>query len=146
MRALTFILVLATAGFSAARTAGEPKLRPADDDGDHRNLGAHPTPRQRVMEDGSLRALEDSAFWNARCQAELADQLAKTPIVSQAKNVIVFLGDGTGIATFTAARLLKGQRSGKYELEQSAWERFPFSSIIKTYNTNLFRIHNDSPS
>ncbi|XP_018019900.1 membrane-bound alkaline phosphatase-like, partial [Hyalella azteca] len=78
-----------------------------------------------------------SAFWNARCQAELADQLAKTPIVSQAKNVIVFLGDGTGIATFTAARLLKGQRSGKYELEQSAWERFPFSSIIKTYNTNM---------
>lgn len=49
----------------------------------------------------------------------------------QAKNVIFFLGDGTGIATLTAARMLKGFRTGNFEEEQMAWETFPYSSIIK---------------
>lgn len=64
-------------------------------------------------------------------QAELQDQLAKSPIVKQAKNIIFFLGDGTSISTLTAARLLKGHLTGNDEHEVMAYEKFPYSSLIK---------------
>jgi len=103
----------------------------------HASLGGDAAPKMRHTADGGAAAVEDKAFWNELCQEELTQQLNKAPIVKKAKNIILFLGDGTGIATFTAARLLKGQRSGNFELEQMAWEKFPYSSIIKTYNTNM---------
>ena len=64
-------------------------------------------------------------------QQELREQLAKTPLVKQAKNIIFFLGDGTSISTLTAARLLKGYRTGNFEHEQMAYEKFPYSTLIK---------------
>nr|XP_053654825.1 alkaline phosphatase, tissue-nonspecific isozyme-like [Cherax quadricarinatus] len=74
------------------------------------------------------------AFWNERMQAELRTQLEKTEIVSQAKNIIFFLGDGTSISTLTAARYLKGLRTGNFEHEVMAYEKFPYSTLIKTYS------------
>lgn len=54
-----------------------------------------------------------------------------------AKNLILFLGDGMGIPTITAARILKGQQSGhsgeETELEM---DKFPYVALSKTYNTN----------
>uniref|UniRef100_A0A6A7GAM1 Alkaline phosphatase n=1 Tax=Hirondellea gigas TaxID=1518452 RepID=A0A6A7GAM1_9CRUS len=105
-------------------------------DRDHLHIGADAPPMMKLAADGQLRAVEDSEYWNEKCQQELKDQLAVTPIVSQAKNVIFFLADGTGVATLTAARLLKGLRTGMYEQERMAWDLFPYSSLIKTYNTN----------
>nr|XP_045597366.1 alkaline phosphatase, tissue-nonspecific isozyme-like [Procambarus clarkii] len=80
--------------------------------------------------------VEDSAYWKQQMQAELQAQLEKEPIVRQAKNVILFLGDGTSISTLTAARLLKGQRSGNFEHEVMAYEKFPYSALIKTYSAD----------
>ena len=60
--------------------------------------------------------------------------------MSQAKNVIFFLGDGTGIASLTGGRMLKGQRTGKYELETMAWETFPYSAIIKVIAPALYQL------
>src|SRR3546814_796844 len=55
----------------------------------------------------------------------------------QAKNVIVFLGDGMSLATVTAARILDGQRKGHPgEENQLAWETFPATALSKTYNTD----------
>jgi len=55
----------------------------------------------------------------------------------QAKNVIVFLGDGMGISTLTAARILQGQLNGKSgEENELSFERFPFTGLAKTYNTD----------
>ena len=53
------------------------------------------------------------------------------------KNVILFLGDGMGISTITAARIFAGQQAGldgeEYNL---AFDRFPNVALIKTYNTD----------
>merc|ERR1719304_110635 len=55
----------------------------------------------------------------------------------RAQNVIVFIGDGMGIQTHTMARIFKGQNKGQQGEESVlAWEDFPWSGIIKTYNTD----------
>jgi alkaline phosphatase len=52
----------------------------------------------------------------------------------QAKNVILFVGDGMGITTITAARIYAGQRQGlDGESYQLAMEKLPWSAFSKTY-------------
>jgi alkaline phosphatase len=52
----------------------------------------------------------------------------------QAKNVILFVGDGMGISTITAARIYAGQRKGlDGESYQLAMEKLPYSAFSKTY-------------
>ena len=55
----------------------------------------------------------------------------------QAKNVILFLGDGMGVSTITAARIFAGQQHGQsgeeYELSFDAFDNV---ALIKTYNTD----------
>lgn len=56
----------------------------------------------------------------------------------RAKNVILFVGDGMGIATVTAARILAGQRAGKPgEENRLSFETLPFTALSKTYNTDF---------
>lgn len=51
-----------------------------------------------------------------------------------AKNVILFVGDGMGISTITAARIYAGQRQGlDGESYQLAMEKLPYSAFSKTY-------------
>ncbi|MEZ5561096.1 MAG: alkaline phosphatase [Pseudomonadales bacterium] len=53
------------------------------------------------------------------------------------RNVILFLGDGMGISTITAARIFAGQAQGGSGEEFSlSFERFPNVALIKTYNTD----------
>ena len=56
---------------------------------------------------------------------------------ASAKNVILFLGDGMGISTVTAARIFAGQQQGlsgeEYDL---AFDTFNHVALIKTYNTD----------
>jgi len=55
----------------------------------------------------------------------------------RAKNVILFLGDGMGISTVTAARIFEGQLRGESgEENELSFERFPDVALAKTYNTN----------
>lgn len=54
-----------------------------------------------------------------------------------AKNVILFVGDGMGISTITAARIFAGQRMGNDGEENSlSWDSFPYSGMAKTYNVD----------
>jgi alkaline phosphatase len=54
-----------------------------------------------------------------------------------AKNVILFIGDGMGITTITAARIFDGQRKGHSgEEHQLAFETFPNVALSKTYTVN----------
>ncbi len=56
---------------------------------------------------------------------------------SSAKNVILFIGDGMGISTITAARIFDGQSQGKMGEEHVLpFEEFPHLALVKTYNTN----------
>src|SRR5262245_58952028 len=55
----------------------------------------------------------------------------------RARNVILFLGDGMGITTVTAARILEGQRRGESgEDNVLAFERFPYTAFSKVYATD----------
>ncbi|EFX62911.1 LOW QUALITY PROTEIN: hypothetical protein DAPPUDRAFT_269431 [Daphnia pulex] len=102
-------------------------------------------------------ATEDAAYWTQLGQQLLFDELAKQRINSQAKNIIVFLGDGQyicagpysaafkiqfyfgmSISTVTAARIYKGQKAGKTgEEEQLHFDRFPYAALSKTYCTDI---------
>ncbi|MGB7906029.1 MAG: alkaline phosphatase [Steroidobacteraceae bacterium] len=54
----------------------------------------------------------------------------------RARNVILFVGDGMGVSTVTAARILAGQRAGgSGEDHQLAFETLPFLALSKTYST-----------
>ncbi|WP_077339291.1 alkaline phosphatase [Pseudocolwellia agarivorans] len=55
----------------------------------------------------------------------------------KAKNVILFVGDGMGISTVTAARILAGQQMGKMgEEHELSFDKFPFTGFAKTYNVD----------
>jgi len=67
----------------------------------------------------------------------ISDSLKLKQINKKAKNVILFLGDGMGVSTVTAARILQGQLHGKTGEEGFlSWERFPYVALSKTYNTD----------
>lgn len=59
------------------------------------------------------------------------------PNKRKAKNVILFVGDGMGVATLTAARILEGQTRGTSgEENRLSFENFPYSALSKTYSVN----------
>src|SRR3546814_9358067 len=43
---------------------------------------------------------------------ELARKLAERPVEGKARNILIFIGDGLGVSTLTAARIHQGQRNG----------------------------------
>ncbi len=54
-----------------------------------------------------------------------------------AKNIILFVGDGMGMSTVTAARILDGQNKGQQGEENTlSFGDFPFSGLAKTYNVD----------
>jgi alkaline phosphatase len=62
---------------------------------------------------------------------------AQRPNTSKAKNVILFIGDGMGISTVTAARILDGQQRGvDGEFNRLSFERFPYSAFSVTASVN----------
>ncbi|MCO7223926.1 alkaline phosphatase [Pleionea sp. CnH1-48] len=62
-------------------------------------------------------------------------ELAK--LRGKAKNVILFVGDGMGVSTVTAARILEGQNNNlSGEEYQLSFDKFPFAGLSKTYNVD----------
>lgn len=56
----------------------------------------------------------------------------------KARNVILFVGDGMGIATVTAARILDGQlKGGQGEDNVLSFEQFPYTAFSKTYTVDF---------
>ena len=55
----------------------------------------------------------------------------------RARNVILFIGDGMGITTITAARILEGQRKGGLgEDNRLSFEDFEHTALVRTYSAN----------
>lgn len=78
---------------------------------------------------------------------EVADRAKAAGKQPRAKNVILFVGDGMGISTITAARIFEAQRRAKAaggtfpgflggEENSLSFERLPARAMVKTYNTN----------
>ncbi len=91
-----------------------------------------------------LNATPDESSLNWYQQGEQATQLALMHAkkaaqnsTEHAKNIILFVGDGMGISTITAARIYAGQMKGKSGEENILFfETFPYQALAKTYNTN----------
>ncbi|XP_074220591.1 intestinal-type alkaline phosphatase-like isoform X2 [Camelus bactrianus] len=80
---------------------------------------------------------EDPAFWNRQAAQALDAAKKLQPIQTAAKNLIIFLGDGMGVSTVTATRILKGQMSGKPGPETPlVMDQFPYLALSKTYNVD----------
>lgn len=73
-------------------------------------------------------------FWEKSGQEALKRLLNPSIVDSPAKNVIVFLGDGMGLATITAARIYSGQLKNQSGEEASlSFDEFPYTALVKTY-------------
>lgn len=74
----------------------------------------------------------DSYFQAAR--AALATRLAVQPDTHRARNVILFIGDGMGISTQTAARIYQGQQAGADgESTVTTIDSLPHAALVRTY-------------
>ena len=78
---------------------------------------------------------EDTAAYRAQGEAELqrlkADQAPRT----KARNVIVFIGDGMGVSTLTAARIFAGQAMGRDgESNVTVMDGLAHTALVKTYS------------
>jgi alkaline phosphatase len=74
-------------------------------------------------------------------QEELSRALNRQPITRRAKNVILFVGDGMGVSTVTAARIFQGQRQNKTGEEGLLFfERFPNIAHAKVRRNIIIQI------
>lgn len=101
-----------------------------------------------VILSGLLLAITDSHadpvqetpdFWLKSGQKSLKTSERLHPNRHRAKNVILFVGDGMGISTITAARILEGQsKPGNRGGEENSlsFEQFPHLALSKTYSVN----------
>ena len=117
--ALVALSALAVAGCTQGRVIAQPPP------------GAH---APHAVATDEAPAAESAAWWY-RNGALHAHRLGAGQ--ARARNVIVFLGDGMSLTTVAAARILDGQRQGlEGEQHLLAWERFPYTALSKTYNTD----------
>ena len=81
---------------------------------------------------------QDSNSWYQDGVRLIQQNLKVKPNTRTARNAIVFLGDGMGVTTVTAARILAGQLKGNPGEETVlSWEQFPWSALAKTYAADL---------
>lgn len=86
-------------------------------------------------------SLNNASHWSDEAITKIKDQQVSFKKINDtkgaAKNIILFLGDGMGVSTVTAARIFAGQQLGKNgEEHQLSFDKFPFTGLIKTYNSN----------
>ncbi len=79
---------------------------------------------------------QQQSSWYQQAQNALQQKL-NSETKYKAKNVILFVGDGMGVSTLTAARILQGQQQGNSGEEGLlSFEQFPYTAEVKTYNVD----------
>lgn len=80
---------------------------------------------------------ETPETWFSEGQRAVQEAKQHQPKTARAKNIILFVGDGMGISTITAARILDGQLRGENGEENSlSFKKLPYSALSKTYSVN----------
>lgn len=83
----------------------------------------------------AIQGPEAVTDWRASGERFLEQARATRTPKLRAKNVILFVGDGMGLSTVTAARILEGQRRGAPgEENRLSFEEFPHVALSKTYS------------
>lgn len=98
-----------------------------------------------VVSPAPARKELETAFWTADGQAALAKAQKPVAVQTHAKNVILFVGDGMGVSTITAARILAAQQAAEAAKAKDvngedavlSFEQFPATALAKTYNLDL---------
>ncbi|MCZ4336318.1 alkaline phosphatase [Shewanella colwelliana] len=76
-------------------------------------------------------------FIDGQNRVATAQSLTPNNQAGAAKNIILFVGDGMGVSTVTAARILEGQLKGHTGEENSlSFETLPHLGLAKTYNVD----------
>ncbi len=90
-----------------------------------------------AIESAPIVVQTTSNSWYKEGSTRIANVVSDTPVKGKAKNIILFVGDGMGVSTVTAARILDGQRKGMTgEENQLSFGKFPFAGLSKTYNVD----------
>lgn len=90
------------------------------------------TATAQTITQGAQVTTED---YRRQARDEVARLKASTPINARAKNVIIFIGDGMGISTLTAARIYQGQKLGRDgESFTTAMDSLAHAALVKTYS------------
>ncbi|NTV70848.1 MAG: alkaline phosphatase [Azonexaceae bacterium] len=85
----------------------------------------------------AVKTPESVQDWFNNGQKFIEDSKKSFPNNRKAKNVIFFVGDGMGVSTLTAARILEGQLKGKTgEENRLSFEHFPNVALSKTYSAD----------
>lgn len=87
----------------------------------------------------ALPSYQTASSWYTSAAADINAKAQQAPITGTAKNVILFVGDGMGVSTLTAARIFQGQQlEGNKGGEENrlSFEEFPYSALSKTYSAN----------
>lgn len=123
-----FVFLLALVGIAVAHSLG-PVSRDRGMDKFHSQAMPqhHSQQQQKHPPTRSTGGEETRQFWRSKAKDIVTSHLA-TQNTNKAKNVIMFLGDGMGIQTVTAARILLGN-----ENESLSFEKFPHAGAVKTY-------------
>ena len=91
-------------------------------------------------ESASSEIVEAKQVWLSATnttEAKGNPQAKVSGVKGTAKNVILFVGDGMGISTVTASRILEGQMKGQMGEENNlSFDKFPFAGLSKTYNVD----------
>ncbi|NVJ69523.1 MAG: alkaline phosphatase [Alphaproteobacteria bacterium] len=86
---------------------------------------------------GQADDTKSAEAWLTDGASTIADRAERKVNTKRAKNVILFIGDGMGISTLTAGRILEGQLAGHSgEENYLSFERFPNTGLVKTYNVD----------
>ncbi|KAM4589670.1 alkaline phosphatase, tissue-nonspecific isozyme [Fundulus diaphanus] len=81
---------------------------------------------------------ENPEFWRSKARQTLQSVLDRKLNTNVAKNIMLFLGDGMGMTTYTAARILKGQLQNQTGEETvMAMDTFPHVGLAKTYSVDF---------
>lgn len=73
--------------------------------------------------------------YRAQARAELKRLEQNRQVEGPARNVIIFIGDGMGVSTLTAARIYEGQQAGvDGESFVTAINRLPYTALVRTYS------------
>jgi alkaline phosphatase len=106
----------------------------SSDDNDESSKNVSPSPSTETA--SILKNTQDNA-WFKSAESKVDGSKAYSVTAGSAKNVILFVGDGMGVSTVTAARILEGQLKGMLGEENVlSFGKFPFAGLAKTYNVD----------
>ncbi|XP_030372167.1 membrane-bound alkaline phosphatase [Scaptodrosophila lebanonensis] len=119
------LLLLAVA---LAQSAVVPARIPMEDTM-HPDLSAPAT--KSAFRSGQVEGEDTQEYWLSLSKQHIREKLNFVRNTKKAKNIILFLGDGMGLATLAAARSYIGGESEKLSFEQ-----FPYTGLSKTYSVD----------